>query len=234
MIRILDVSKQYDRETLVLQQIELHMKTGVMGLLGFNGAGKSTLLKIMAGIEEPTAGDVMICGYSVRSEPDEVRSRIGYLPQHFEMYPHLTGREMLDYACTLKGIRSRKKRKEIVTRLLYELNLEAKAKDKIKTYSTGMKQRLGLAQAMIGEPPVLIIDEPTVGLDPEEKMRVRKLLAAYGREHTVVLSTHILSDVENCCTHAAVLDEGKIRWFGIPDCKSEYREILMEGHHRHA
>lgn len=211
MIEIRNLSFQYMNKHKALDRVDWSTGCGMYGLLGPNGAGKTTLLRLIAALARPSSGEVRVAGISV-SRPEEVRERIGYLPQLFELPEKMTLRSFLNYVAAVRGIRAACKRELEVERLLCGLNLEAVADRRIGALSSGMKQRAGLAQAMAGSPPVLIIDEPTVGLDPEERLRLRGLLAQYcasgGR--TVILSTHLISDVELSCRKLGVLLGGRM------------------------
>lgn len=216
MIEIQSLTKRYRKHT-AIDDIDLSLEHGMFGLLGPNGAGKTTLMRIMATLLTPTAGDVVIDGVSLKKNPEKIREKVGYLPQFFRIYPQMTGYEFLDYIAVMKGIHQSSKRKQVIANILEHVNLSNKAKKKVKTYSGGMKQRLGIAQALLAEPDILIVDEPTAGLDPEERVRFRNLLASFSINHTVVLSTHIVADIESSCDQVAVLNEGKIMLMGQLD-----------------
>lgn len=196
-----------------LQDVNLTISEGMVGLLGPNGAGKSTLMRILATLAKPTSGEAYINGIPLHKAED-VRRIIGYLPQQFQVYPQLTGAEFLDYVGVMKGISSKKQRAREVAKLLEQVNLQDKATKKIRTYSGGMKRRLGIAQALLGSPQVLIVDEPTAGLDPEERVRFRNLLTRFSLGRVVLLSTHIVADIESNCRQIAVLDQGRVRMSG--------------------
>ncbi|MBP1994948.1 ABC transporter ATP-binding protein [Paenibacillus eucommiae] len=213
MIEIRDLGKKYKTNEWALQGIELHIEHGMFGLLGPNGAGKTTLIRILATLLKPTTGGVKINDVSLQ-RPEEIRKVIGYLPQIFQIYPQLTALEFLDYVGVMKGITDSKQRRREIDTLLAKVNLTEKAKKKVKTFSGGMKQRLGIAQALLGDPQVLIVDEPTAGLDPEERVRFRNLLAQFSVNRTVILSTHIVADIESSCNQLAVLTRGKLALSG--------------------
>lgn len=197
-----------------LGYINLTYGHGVYGLTGPNGSGKTTLMTIMAGGDLPDKGDVMINRHSLRSKPDLVRKHIGYLPQAFQINEKLTGRAFLDQTAVLKGLKKRSERREWIEKVLKMCHLTDMTDRKIKTYSTGMVQRLGIAQALIGGPDVLILDEPTVGLDPLERVHFRQLIGHYGLSHTVIFSTHIVGDIMACCQECTLLINGHIAFNG--------------------
>ncbi|QFT90410.1 putative ABC transporter ATP-binding protein YxlF [Bacillus sp. THAF10] len=209
MIEIKNLSKFYKQHQ-ALHSINLTISNGIYGLLGPNGAGKSTLMRVLATLMRPTSGDVVIDSYSIHTSPEKVRQFIGYLPQHFHVYPQLTPIEILDFVAVMKGITNKKERKEHIHHWLHEVNLTHKAKDKLKTFSHGMKQRVGIAQAFIGNPKLIILDEPTVGLDPEERLRFRNLLSKEGINKSILLSTHVVTDIESSCYDIAVLKNGRL------------------------
>jgi len=213
MIQIERLHKAYKKHV-ALNEINLHIDKGIFGLLGPNGAGKTTLMRILATLLKPTAGEVIVHGISLTKRPDEIRKLIGYLPQHFQIYPQLTAYDFLDYVGVMKGIKEKKARDARIQRLLEEVNLQGVAHKKIKTFSGGMKQRLGIAQALLGDPAVLIVDEPTAGLDPEERVRFRNLISRLGMERIVILSTHIVADIESSCQSLAVLCQGRLALTG--------------------
>jgi ABC-type multidrug transport system ATPase subunit len=182
----------------------------MFGLLGPNGAGKSTFMRILAGLLEPTSGTVTLDGEDVVAKPERVRERLGYLPQEFGFYPHLTGEQMLKHLLELKGVRAPGGLKKLASELLDRVNLTFAAKRKVKSYSGGMRQRLGIAQAIAGDPRLIIVDEPTAGLDPEERLRFYYLLAELAEGRTVILSTHIVEDVAVLCPRFAVIRDGQL------------------------
>lgn len=207
MITIEHLSKTYRKGAWALLDVSLTFDKGMTGLLGPNGAGKSTLMRILAALLAPTSGQVTINGISLgRSE--EIRRMVGYLPQHFHIYPQMTGRDYLDYVGVMKGITDKAARRKEISRLLEMVNLQEKADKKVRTYSGGMKQRIGIAQALLGSPDVLIVDEPTAGLDPQERVRFRNLLTRFSMNRTVLLSTHIVADIESNCRKVAVMNKG--------------------------
>jgi len=210
-IVIRKMNKFYGRKQ-ALFDIDLTIEQGMFGLLGRNGAGKTTLMKTIAALHPMKSGEVTVCGVPV-GEAAKIRSMIGYLPQDFSMYPNMRTDEALDYLGALSGIPS-KERKQRVEALLKKVNLYEQRSKKVRQLSGGMKRRLGIAQALLHDPKVLIVDEPTAGLDPEERIRFRNLLCETAEERIVILSTHIVGDVESTCENIAIMDEGKILWRG--------------------
>jgi ABC-type multidrug transport system ATPase subunit len=210
VLAIHDLVKVYAGGVAALAGIRLEIPRGLFGLLGPNGAGKTTLLRIVAGLLEPTSGAVRFDDIDVVAHPERLRPRLGYLPQAFGFYPNLTGEQMLDHLLRLKGIDAPGGRRRLVAELLDRVNLTAAARRKVKTYSGGMRQRLGIAQAIAGQPDLLVVDEPTAGLDPEERNRFHRLLAEIAEERTVVLSTHIVEDVAELCPRFAVIRGGRL------------------------
>lgn len=210
-INISHVNKYYGKKQ-ALKDISLTIPQGMFGLLGRNGAGKTTLMKTLATLHEKQAGEIFVCGIPI-SHAKEVRSIIGYLPQDFSMYPNMTVYECLDYLGALSGMPKALRQKRIPL-LLERVNLTEKQKNRIKSLSGGMKRRLGIAQALLHDPKVLIVDEPTAGLDPEERIRFRNLLCEVAQERIVILSTHIVGDIEATCESIAILNEGEILWKG--------------------
>ena len=204
-----------------LKGIDLDIPEGLFGLLGPNGAGKSTLMTILAGLVEPTAGSVLLDGIDIVANPAFMRERLGYLPQDFGFYPDLTGRAMLEFLLELKGVRGSRGRRVLAEELLERVNLSSAAKRKVRGYSGGMRQRLGLAQAIAGNPRVLIVDEPTAGLDPEERQRFYRLLAELAEGRVVLLSTHIVEDVATLCPRLAVIKTGRLMADTMPTAARE-------------
>lgn len=210
MLTVRNLVKVYPGPVAALQGIDLDIPQGMFGLLGPNGAGKTTFMRILAGLLEPTSGTVSLQGINVLEEPHDVWGRLGYLPQYFGFYPNLTGDQMLQHLLKLKGVSGRKDLKRLSAELLARVNLTYAAGRKIKGYSGGMRQRLGIAQAISGNPDLIIVDEPTAGLDPEERLRFYRLLAELAENRTVLLSTHIVEDVAVLCPRFAVIREGKL------------------------
>ena len=209
MITIEHLSKNYRKGPWALLDVSLTFDKGMTGLLGPNGAGKSTLMRILAALETPTSGQVMINGLPL-SRSEEIREMIGYLPQFFHIYPQMTGRDYLEYVGIMKGLTNKAARRKEISQLLEMVNLQEQADRKVRTYSGGMKQRLGIAQALMGSPDILIVDEPTAGLDPQERVRFRNMLTRFSLERTVILSTHIVADIESNCRRVAVMNRGSL------------------------
>ena len=194
-----------------LTDVDLEVGRGMFGLLGPNGAGKTTLMRIVSGLLEPTSGTVTLGDHDVVAEPRRVWERLGYLPQEFGFYPHLSGEKMLAHLLRLKGVEAEgRKLGELCAELLERVNLTAVARQKVDTYSGGMRQRLGVAQAIAGQPRLIIVDEPTAGLDPEERLRFYRLLAELAEDRIVLLSTHIVEDVAVLCTRFAIIRQGRL------------------------
>jgi ABC-2 type transport system ATP-binding protein len=215
-LRVENVSKTYPGGVHALRDVSLTVPTGMFGLLGPNGAGKSTLMRTIATLQEPDTGEVRLGDLDVLREPARVREVLGYLPQDFGVYPKVTAESMLDHLAVLKGLTSKGERREAVDALLHQTNLWAARKRKLGTFSGGMRQRFGIAQALIGSPRLVIVDEPTAGLDPAERMRFLNLLAEIGESVVVILSTHIVEDVSDLCRRMAILDLGRVLFEGAP------------------
>lgn len=213
-IEISQLVKDYGKFR-ALNEANLRIGSGMFGLLGPNGAGKTTLMKVITTLLRPTAGTVMVGGVDVMKDPHRIRRNLGYLPQDFGFYRGLNAYEMLDYIATMKNIPKAERRPQI-ERLLEQVNLTKDAKRRVSGYSGGMKQRLGIAQALLGSPELLVVDEPTAGLDPEERIRFRNLLARFSGQRTIVLSTHIVADIEASCNALAVMDKGRVIFTGTP------------------
>jgi ABC-type multidrug transport system ATPase subunit len=206
--------KEYDGGVVGLHEVTLTIPPGVFALLGPNGAGKSTLMSILSTLQEPTNGTARVDGHDVRTRKDAVRQILGYLPQDFGLYPSLTAYEMLDYIALLYNMHDGPARKKRIEELLERMNLTSVRDRPVGGFSGGMRQRVGLAQALLNSPKLLIVDEPTAGLDPEERIRVRSLLAELGGERVILLSTHLIEDVEAVADRVAVLHKGRIRFEG--------------------
>lgn len=210
-IEISHVTKKYSNGVMALDDISFCVGSGVFGLLGHNGAGKTTLMKALVTVLSPSTGTIRVCGFDSRKQGNEVRERIGYLPQELAMYPSLSVFDFVNYMAELKGIHDKK----AVNEVLEQVEMLEFSKRKIKQLSGGMKRRVGIAQALIGTPQILVVDEPTAGLDPEERVRFRGLLSRYAREgRTVLLSTHIVEDVHQLCEELAVLRKGRLFYAG--------------------
>jgi len=210
MLEVRGLVKVYPGPVAALQGVDLDIPLGMFGLLGPNGAGKSTFMRILAGLLEPTSGVVTLDGHDIVADPQWVRARLGYLPQEFGFYPHLSGEQMLLHLLKLKGVSAPGGLKALSRELLERVNLTFAAKRAVKSYSGGMRQRLGIAQAIAGDPRLVIVDEPTAGLDPEERLRFYHLLAELAEARTVVLSTHIVEDVAVLCPQFAVIRSGRL------------------------
>jgi ABC-type multidrug transport system ATPase subunit len=212
MLRIESVSKRFRSGNYGVREVSLHAAGGVLGLLGPNGAGKTTLMQMIATVTKPTAGRIFFRDTDITAKPDPLRRRLGYLPQDFGVYENLTAIEFLSYFAALKGVRSRAK----VQEMLELVNLHHVASRAVGGFSGGMKQRLGIAQALVNDPELVIVDEPTAGLDPEERIRFRNVLAGLGQGWLVILSTHIVSDVESIATQIAIMKQGTLAAFATP------------------
>src|SRR5215475_14180605 len=209
-LQIRGVSKTYSNGVQALKDVTLTIPAGMYGLLGANGAGKSTLMRIQATLQEPDGGSVHLGGTDVLNQKDEVRKTLGYLPQEFGVYPKVNAEDLLGHLAILKGIAGRRARKEAVEALLRQTNLWDVRKQKLGGYSGGMRQRFGVAVALLGNPKLMIVDEPTAGLDPAERVRFLNLLSELGENSVVLLSTHIVEDVSELCTRMAIIDKGEI------------------------
>jgi ABC-2 type transport system ATP-binding protein len=209
-LHIRDVSTTYANGVRALKGVTLTIPVGMYGLVGPNGAGKSTLMRMIATLQEPDEGSIRLGDLDVLSQKDKVRETLGYLPQEFGVYPKVTAEKLLDHFAVLKGIAGRRARKEVVDALLRQTNLWEVRKQKLGGYSGGMKQRFGVAVALLGNPKLIIVDEPTAGLDPAERVRFLNLLSELGENSVVLLSTHIVEDVSDLCTRMAIIDEGEI------------------------
>src|SRR5690349_3548605 len=216
MLEIAHLSHTYANGTVALDDVSLSIPRGMFGLLGPNGAGKSTLMRTVATLQQPTAGTIKFGDIDVLGEPQRLRRTLGYLPQDFGVYPRVSAYAMLDQLALLKGITSAGERRSVVETLLSQTNLWAVRNKSIAGFSGGMRQRFGIAQALIGNPELIIVDEPTAGLDPEERNRFLNLLAAIGDNVVVILSTHIVDDVADLCPLMAVLANGKVQLQGKP------------------
>lgn len=230
MLSIRNLVKIYPGPVIALRGIDLDVPKGMFGLLGPNGAGKSTLMKIVAGLLEPTSGDISLDGVDVLKDPAQIHRRLGYLPQDFGFYPNLSGQDMLAYLLELKGVQSNGSRKALIADLLERVNLTFAARRKVKAYSGGMRQRLGIAQAIAGDPQLIIVDEPTAGLDPEERHRFYRILAELAQDRSVLLSTHIVEDVAVLCPRFVVISAGRIVAQTTPkEAKASLRGHIYEG-----
>ena len=216
MLELDNVCHVYANGTRALDQVTLSIPRGMFGLLGPNGAGKSTLMRTVATLQTPTEGRICFGDIDIISEPERLRRTLGYLPQDFGVYPRVSAYDMLDHMAVLKGISGKGERKATVEALLHQTNLWAVRHKALAGFSGGMRQRFGIAQALIGNPELIIVDEPTAGLDPEERNRFLNLLAEIGENVVVILSTHIVEDVHDLCPRMAVIADGRIRLEGAP------------------
>ncbi len=226
MLCIENLIKIYPGPVTALQGVTLNIGEGLFGLLGPNGAGKSTLMNMLAGLLEPTAGSITLDGADIVKDPRIVRRQLGYLPQEFGFFPDLTGQRMLELMLKLKGVDGPSGRRKIAQALLERVNLSYAAKRKVSGYSGGMRQRLGLAQAIAGNPRLVIVDEPTAGLDPEERHRFYRLLAELAKNRIILLSTHIVEDVATLCSRMAVIEGGRV----VADTSPRAACAAIDGH----
>ena len=216
-LRIEGLSKVYPNGVKALDNVSLNIPSGMFGLLGPNGAGKSTLMRTLATLQEPDTGSARMGDLDVLQQKHEVRKILGYLPQDFGVYPRISAQEMLDHLALLKGYVDGKERREIVDAMLHRINLYAERKKALSSFSGGMRQRFGIGQALLGNPQLLIVDEPTAGLDPGERNRFYNLISEVGENVIVILSTHIVQDVMELCTNMAIIHQGKVLFAGVPD-----------------
>src|SRR5215213_10902414 len=210
LLRIEHLSKTYPNGTRALNDVSLTIPQGMFGLLGPNGAGKSTLMRILATLQEADSGSARLGDIDVLRDKNAVRRTLGYLPQEFGLYPKVTAEDLLDHFAILKGITDRVERKQIVDALFEQTNLASARRQQLGSYSGGMRQRFGIAVALLGNPRLIIVDEPTAGLDPAERVRFLNLLAELGRQSVVILSTHIVDDVSELCSRMAIINRGEI------------------------
>lgn len=232
VLEIKNLTKKYNKHKTGLTDYSITLENGILGLLGPNGAGKSTLMKIISTISKPTQGTLFLDGVDIVKNPDHIRKILGYLPQDFGVYPNLNAYEFLKYIAAMKGVGGRGLTQRIEM-LLEGVNLVADAKRPIGTYSGGMKQRIGIAQALLNDPKILIFDEPTVGLDPEERVRFRQLIAELADDCIIILSSHIVSDIETIADEVAVMQGGKLITKGsqqdiIKYAENKIFEVLIE------
>jgi ABC-type multidrug transport system ATPase subunit len=216
MLEISGLNKTYDNDVHALNDVSLSISKGLYGLLGPNGAGKSSLMRTIATLQDADSGTVSFDGIDVLNNPIELRRRLGYLPQSFGVYPRTSAVDLLNHLAILKGLVNKAERKEAVEGLLQQTNLYQHRKKAVSGFSGGMRQRFGIAQALLGDPDLLIVDEPTSGLDPEERNRFHNLLVSLGQDKVIILSTHIVEDVAELCPQMAVLAEGRILLQGNP------------------
>jgi ABC-type multidrug transport system ATPase subunit len=217
ILSIQNLNKTYSNGVKALNNVTIEIENGMFGLLGPNGAGKSSLMRTLSTLQEADSGSAFLDDIDILKDTTELRKVLGYLPQEFGVYNKITAEQLLDHLCILKGISNRKERKELVGYLLQKVNLYDKRNKSVKGFSGGMKQRVGIAQALIGNPKLIIVDEPTAGLDPGERNRFHNLLADVGKEVIILLSTHIVDDVHELCSKFAVMNQGEIVYHGTPD-----------------
>jgi ABC-2 type transport system ATP-binding protein len=216
MLELSGLNKTYGNKVRALDGVSLSIPKGMFGLLGPNGAGKSTLMRTIATLQAPDTGTLKFGDIDIVKNPAALRATLGYLPQDFGVYPRMSARAMLDHLAVLKGLSNSKERKKIVETLLEQTNLAQHAKKAVASYSGGMRQRFGIAQALLGDPQLIIVDEPTAGLDPEERNRFHNLLSEIGENVVVILSTHIVEDVSDLCPNMAIMNQGQIVALGAP------------------
>lgn len=217
ILELKNLSKTYPNGVKALHNISIKISSGMFGLLGPNGAGKSSMMRTIATLQDPDEGSIFFDKLNVLQNSKEFRKNLGYLPQEFGVYPRISAEQLLDHIATLKGITNKSERKNLVSHLLQKVNLYNKKNKNVKGFSGGMKQRIGIAQALIGNPKVLIVDEPTAGLDPGERNRFYDLISDIGENVIVILSTHIVDDVRELCTQMAIMNDGQIVFNGSPD-----------------
>ncbi|MFN3850276.1 MAG: ABC transporter ATP-binding protein [Spirosomataceae bacterium] len=216
-LTITNLNKTYANGVQALKDVNLIIEQGMFGLLGPNGAGKSSLMRTISTLQEPDTGEISLGDINVLTQKEEVRKVLGYLPQEFGVYPKIDAETLLDHLAVLKGITNRKERKEVVETLLQKTNLWQARKKNLGGYSGGMKQRFGIAQALLANPKLIIVDEPTAGLDPAERNRFLNLLSELGENTIVILSTHIVDDVKELCKDMAIINQGQVMYKGSPD-----------------
>jgi ABC-2 type transport system ATP-binding protein len=238
VIEVNNLTKTYKGNVYALRGIDLDINGGMFGLLGPNGAGKTTFMRILAGLLRPSSGNVSVFGNDMTTESGKqtAKSLLGYLPQELGLYPNLSAREFLDYISILKGVTDGNARKRQIGELLELVRLSDVAERRLKTYSGGMKRRVGIAQALIGNPKLLIVDEPTVGLDPEERVRFRNMLSDTATRCTVILSTHVIEDISHSCNDLAIIDKGTVLFRGAPSeliqqARGKVWTVLTKGEH---
>ena len=215
-LKITNLSKTYSNGILALNAISLEVKNGMFGLLGPNGSGKSTLMKTIAGLQQPDSGELFLNGNDILRNPTIIKQQLGFLPQDFGVYPKISAVDLLTHIAILKGMSNTVSRKEQVMALLQKTNLFAYRNKEVNRFSGGMRQRFGVAQALLGDPNIIILDEPTAGLDPEERNRFNNLLSEIGEERIIILSTHLVEDVRNLCSNMAIVNQGKLVAQGKP------------------
>ncbi|CAM4259145.1 ABC transporter ATP-binding protein [Flavobacterium terrigena] len=216
-LKIKNLTKTYANGTKALSNISLEIENGMFGLLGPNGAGKSTLMKTIVGLQKPDNGSIFFNDVDIIENPTSIKEQLGYLPQDFGVYPNISAYDLLNHLAILKGLNDQKSRREQILSLLEKTNLIEHKNKAVSTYSGGMRQRFGVAQALLGNPKIIIVDEPTAGLDPEERNRFNNLLSEIGENIIVILSTHLVEDVRNLCTKMAIINKGELQLCGNPE-----------------
>lgn len=216
-LKIERLTKTYSNGVIAMNNISLELKNGIFGLLGPNGAGKSSLMRTIAGLQTPDSGGLFFNGVDAIADPMVIKKQLGYLPQDFGVYPKISAFHLLDHLAVLKGIASAAERKKQIDALLNKTNLYQHRNKSVGSFSGGMRQRFGIAQALLGNPQIIIVDEPTAGLDPEERNRFNNLLSEIGEEVIIILSTHLVEDVRNLCTNMAIMKNGQLIALGQPD-----------------
>ena len=216
-LTIKNLQKKYNNGVQALQDVSLEMKNGMFGLLGPNGAGKSTLMRTIVGLQNADKGEILFNGINVLENPMFIKKQLGFLPQDFGVYPKISAYDLLNHIATLKGVSNKNERNNQILCLLEKVNLSAQKNNEVHTFSGGMRQRFGVAQALLGNPSIIIVDEPTAGLDPEERNRFNGLLSEIGNERIVILSTHLVEDVRNLCSKMAIIQNGKVLLQGNPN-----------------
>lgn len=215
-LQIRQLSKTYGNGVKALDQVSFELQNGIFGLLGPNGAGKSTLMRTIAALQVPDEGALVFNGVDIIQHPQEIRQQLGYLPQEFGVYPGMSAVQLLDHLAVLKGMHDRNERRDQIEQLLQHTNLYPHRKKAVSSYSGGMRQRFGIAQALLGNPQLVIVDEPTAGLDPEERNRFLDLLSEMGEQKIIILSTHIVEDIRDLCQQVAIIHKGKLVRQGVP------------------
>lgn len=210
MLKINNLNKRYENGVHAINDISLSIGKGMFGLLGPNGAGKSSFMRTLATLQQPDSGQIIFNGIDVLTQPEHLKQVLGYLPQEFGVYPRVSAFELLDYLAVLKGISNKKAREQQVCALLAQTNLYEHKDNNVNTFSGGMKRRFGIAQALLGDPKLIMVDEPTAGLDPEERNRFYNMLAEVGKDTVLILSTHIIEDIQELCSDMAIISKGKL------------------------
>lgn len=217
ILTIQNLSKRYNNGVHALNNISLEINNGMFGLLGPNGAGKSSLMRTIVGLQSADSGEIYLNGINVLENPMFIKEQLGFLPQDFGVYPKISAYDLLNHIAILKGVSNKKQRKEQIESLLVKVNLTSQKNKEVHTFSGGMRQRFGVAQALLGNPKIIIVDEPTAGLDPEERNRFNGLLTEIGTDRIVILSTHLVEDVRNLCSQMAIMRNGKVLAQGKPN-----------------